>query len=270
MILPGWQSRYNAKTAAGHWEETEVSTSVDQLPTGIAGGERISITATDGHVLNCWRVAAAGDSTYGVVVLQEIFGVNAHVREVCARFASSGATAISPALFDRVEPGVELGYDDAGIEKGRKLREGIGWAAAICDVEAAVRAAGPIGPVAVIGFCWGGTLAFLASTRIEGISCAVSYYGGQTVPFAKERIRVPVLMHFGESDPRIPEADRACILENNPDIEAHVYPADHGFNCSHRKQWHEPSATLAMSRTMDFLARHLPMERSPNISMANN
>ena len=135
-------------------------------------------------------------------------------------------------------------------------------AQAVADTaKAAVDYAAKSGPVAVVGFCWGGTLAFLAAARFDNVACAVSYYGGQTVPFAHERIKAPVLMHFGSEDPRIPEADRKIILDANPDIEAYVYEADHGFNCDHRKEFHALSAALAFERTFSFLTRHIGATR---------
>ena len=220
-------------------------------------GRMETLTSRDGHVLEAWCVAPSEDSHWAVVVLHEIFGVNPHIREVCATYAALGAAAVAPALFDRARRGVSLSYDGEGIEEGRSLREKVGWDAAVADVRAAVDFAGRWGPVAVVGYCWGGTLAFLAATRFENVCCAVSYYGGQTVPFASERIRVPVLMHFGSEDPRIPQADREVILSHNPDIESHLYPADHGFNCNHRKEWHAASAKLAMERTTAFLSANV-------------
>jgi carboxymethylenebutenolidase len=192
-----------------------------------------------------------------LVVLQEIFGVNAHIREVCDAFARRGYLAVAPALFDRAERGVELGYDSAAIEKGRRLRAAIGWDAMLLDVSAAV-AAGGAGPVAVLGYCWGGTLAFLAAARLAGIACAVGYYGGQTAPFAQEKVQVPLLLHFGEFDPRTPPDYIDAIRRHNPQIEIHLFPADHGFNCDHRKEWHEPSARSALQLSLAFLDRHMP------------
>jgi dienelactone hydrolase len=126
------------------------------------------------------------------------------------------------------------------------------------DVEAAVAAAGDAGPVAVLGYCWGGTLAFLAAARLPGIACAVGYYGGQTAPFAHEKVKVPVLLHFGALDPRTPPDYIDAIRRHNPQIEIHMFPADHGFNCDHRKEWHEPSARRALELTLAFLESHMP------------
>lgn len=218
-------------------------------------GEDLVLTAADGHRLQAYRARPDGDPKGGLAVLQEIFGVNAHIRELCDAFAQAGYEALAPALFDRAERGVEMDYGPDSVERGRVLRAAIAWDDMLLDVQAALDAL-DASPKAAIGYCWGGTLAFLAAARLEGLACAVSYYGGQTVPFAQEPIRVPVLMHFGAEDPRIPPQDRAAIQAGNPAIEMHVFPADHGFNCDHRKEFHAPSADEALRLTFAFLERH--------------
>lgn len=220
-------------------------------------GSTIQLVASDGHRLAAYRAHPDGESRAGLVVLQEIFGVNKHIRELCDRYAASGFMAVAPSLFDRAERDIDMGYDADAVETGRRLRAAIGWDASLLDVQAAIDEASAAGPVVVLGFCWGGTLAFLAATRLKGVSCAVSYYGGQTVPFAQEPIRVPVIMHFGEFDPRIPESDREVIQKGNPAIEMHVFPADHGFNCDHRKEFDADCAERAQALTNDFINRNL-------------
>lgn len=204
-------------------------------------------------MLRAYRVDPVGAARGGLVVLHEIFGVNEHMRDVCDDYARRGYLVVAPALFDRVERGVELDYGIEGIARGRDLRSKIAWESSLLDVQAAIDAAGQGGAVAVLGYCWGGTLAYLAATRLRGLACAVSYYGGQTTPFAAERARVPMMMHFGEMDPRIPEADILEVARHNPTIEIHKYPADHGFNCDSRKEWHAASAHSALERTLSFL-----------------
>lgn len=204
-----------------------------------------------------YEALPSGAPRGGLVILHEIFGVNAHIREVCEGYAERGYAAIAPALFDRAERGVELGYDADGIERGRVLRAAIGWEGSLLDVQAAIDRAGTYGPVGIVGYCWGGTLAFLATTRLRGLRCAVGYYGGQTVPFARETPKVPLMLHFGEFDPRIPPEDVEEIRRHNPQIEMHYFPADHGFNCDHRKEWHEPSAREALRLTLAFLDKHV-------------
>lgn len=190
-------------------------------------------------------------------MLHEIFGLNAHIREVCDGYARTGYLALAPALFDRAQRGVELAYGPDEVEQGRRLRAAIDWDASLLDVQAAIDNAAGGGTAGVVGYCWGGTLAFLAATRLSHVACAVSYYGGQTVPFAAEKVRVPVLMHFGDKDLRIPEADIEAVWRHNPQIEIHRHPADHGFNCDHRKEFHAPSAERALAQTLEFLNRSL-------------
>jgi carboxymethylenebutenolidase len=226
-------------------------------PSAPIATSMIALTARDGHRLSAYRVEPKRSNGAGLVVLQELFGLNAHIRQVCDAYGALGYGVISPGLFDRVRPNVDLGYDQMGIEAGRKLRAQIGWDAALADVQAAIDAASAAGPVAVLGYCWGGSLAFLAATRLRGLRCAVGYYGGQTAPFAEEKIRVPVMLHFGTLDPRIPPADIERIRRGNPAIEIHSFPADHGFNCDHRKEWHGPSAKEALALTLGFLSRCL-------------
>jgi carboxymethylenebutenolidase len=223
-------------------------------------GSTISLQAADGHQLAAYRASPRMPSGRAIVILQEIFGVNAHIREVCDALARRGYLTIAPALFDRAERGVELGYDAEAVEKGRRLRAAIGWDATLMDVSAAVAAAGAAGRAAVLGYCWGGTLAFLSAAWLRGIACAIGYYGGQTVPFADERVQVPLLLHFGEFDPRTPPHDIDTIRRHNPQIEMHMFPADHGFNCDHRKEWHEPSARRALELSLAFLDRHMPAQ----------
>ena len=139
----------------------------------------------------------------------------------------------------------------------RDLRSQVGWDGPLRDLQASIDAAGRVGPVAVLGYCWGGSLAFLAATRLRGLRCAVGYYGGQTAPFAHEHVRVPVLLHFGEFDPRVPAADVETIRRHNPGIEIHMFPADHGFNCDHRQEWHAASAAHALDLSLAFMRRHL-------------
>ncbi|MCC0051754.1 MAG: dienelactone hydrolase family protein [Rhodobiaceae bacterium] len=251
------------KNVAGKGRK-DVPAIVGNDPPRHRDGRSIWLRAEDGHSLDAWCVEPDGDAHWGAVILQEIFGVNAHVRETCERYADLGACAIAPALFDRAQRKTELDYNAEGVAIGRELRERVGWDAAVADVKAAVDEASRYGPVCVIGYCWGGTLAFLSATRFDNVACAISYYGGQTVPFAHEKIAAPVMMHFGSEDPRIPEADREIIQSGNPGIEAHVYPADHGFNCDHRKEFHAPSAALSMERNLAFLAAHIGAGRINN------
>ncbi len=218
-------------------------------------GEMVRIRAEDGHEFDAYRAEPQGDARGGVVVIQEIFGVNRHIREVADGFARDGYVAIAPALYDRVERGIELGYEPDDIARGREIRAEVGWDGPVKDIAAAVQALP--GKVGTVGYCWGGSLSFLAATRIDGLACAVVYYGGQIVPFKDETAKCPLLMHFGDMDQSIPMADVDAIRAAQPKAEIHVYHADHGFNCDHRKQYHPESARLARERTLAFFARHI-------------
>ena len=199
----------------------------------------------------------------GLVVVQEIFGVNAHIRAVTERYARDGLLALAPALFDPVERDAELAYDEAGFKSGRALASALGFDRAVAIVEAAAaqlrtllseEASGHRTGVGVVGFCWGGSVAYLANTRL-GLP-AVSYYGARTVPFLGEPLKAPMLFHFGVRDQSIPEADIDAHRRAQPDAGLHVYDAGHGFNRDvDPRHYDEASARLAHRRTLDFLQR---------------
>jgi carboxymethylenebutenolidase len=218
-------------------------------------GSTIELVARDGHRLSAYQALPAGGGTPkgGVVVIQEIFGVNGHIRRVADGFAAQGYAAVAPALFDRLRPGIELGYDPGSVAEGRELRSQLGWDGPLADVQAAIEAAAAYGKVGVVGYCWGGSLAFLSATRLTGLACAVGYYGGQIAPYAGERTRVPVILHFGEKDQAIPMSDVDRIRAAHPDMSIFTYPADHGFNCDERGSYDAASAALALERTLLFL-----------------
>jgi carboxymethylenebutenolidase len=209
--------------------------------------------------VDAWRADPSIPSKGALVVVQEIFGVNAHIRGVVERFASHGFIALAPALFDLVEPDVKLAYDEAGVAKGRELAAAVGFDRAVASVDAAARMlAGdsPHGKVGVVGFCWGGTVALLANARL-GLP-AVDYYGGRSVPFlGVEHPRAPLLCHFGERDPLIPPEHVALHRTHLPDALIEIWPAGHGFNCEQRADYHEASAREALAGTLSFFERAL-------------
>ncbi|MGH7367720.1 MAG: dienelactone hydrolase family protein [Candidatus Rokuibacteriota bacterium] len=216
-------------------------------------GTMITLTAENGHRLSAYRAAPSGAPKGGLVVVQEIFGVNHHIQSVCDRFAADGYVALAPALFDRVEPGIDLGYTADDIERGRSLKGKVDIADMVADVKAAVQALDREGQsVGVVGYCLGGTLAWLACTRIDGVKAAVGYYGGGIAETASETPRCPVLLHFGETDQSIPPEHWARIRAAHPEVPLHVYPAGHGFSCDERASYHEPSAAVARQRTLGF------------------
>lgn len=220
-------------------------------------GEHVTLTAADGHKLDAYVARPDGPAKGGLVVVQEIFGVNAHIRAVADGFATEGYVAVAPALFDRIRPGIELGYDEAGVSEGRALRPQVAWEATVLDVDAAMTLAAEAGRVGVVGYCWGGSVAWLAATRLKP-AAAVGYYGGHIHEFASEKPACPVMLHFGEEDAGIPlenvEIVRAARAAR-ADVTIHLYPgAGHGFNCDLRGSYHPEAAALARSRSLDFLA----------------
>jgi carboxymethylenebutenolidase len=221
-------------------------------------GDMIKLTAEDGFKLSAYRATPAGTPRGGVVIIQEIFGVNSHIKRVSDGYAADGYAVIAPGLFDRVEPGFETGYEQADIERGRAVRGKIPWDTMLTDVRAAVAELERAGhKVAVIGYCMGGSVAWLSATRIDGLAAAVGYYGGAIAEFAEERPRCPVRLHFGETDASIPKEHYEKVKTIHPKIPVHIYPAGHGFNCDQRGSYHEPSARLARERTIEFLHKHL-------------
>ena len=216
-------------------------------------GTDIRLTASDGHACDAYRADPETPPKAGLVVVQEIFGVNAHIRAVTDGFATAGYAAIAPAFFDRAETGVELGYDEADTTRGRALRAKLGWEQTILDVAAAAEALQPAGKIGVVGYCWGGSVAWLATCRLN-LNAAVGYYGGQVVDFKDEKPHCPVMLHFGETDAGIPLSDVDAVRAAQPEVPIHLYPAGHGFNCDHRASYHAESAKLALERTLDFLA----------------
>jgi carboxymethylenebutenolidase len=210
------------------------------------------LTAADGHTLDAYEVRPDG-ATAAVVVIQEIFGVNDHIRSVVDRYASFGYHAIAPALFDRTERGVELGYDEAGIAAGRALVGPILWEPAIKDTAAAIAQVAATGPVAIVGYCFGGSLAWVAANELP-VTAAVGYYGAQIPNLLERAPKVPTLLHFGELDGGIPLDRVEAVGEAYPEVEIHVYPeAQHGFSCDARASYHPLSAAIALGRSLEFM-----------------
>lgn len=216
---------------------------------------RVDLSALDGGRIGGVLARPAGTPVGGIVLVQEIFGVNPHIRAVAEGFATDGWLTLAPAFFDRVEADVELAYDAEGYARGRALVGELGFDAPLRDVHAAVarlRAELPAtAPLGVVGYCWGGTLAFLAATRL-GLP-AVGYYGARTPQFLHERPQAPLLLHFGESDASIPAEAVARIRSALPGVPCHLYPAGHGFNRLGHADGDPVCAALARHRTLDFL-----------------
>jgi carboxymethylenebutenolidase len=217
-------------------------------------GHPVSIETPSGRI-GGWRADPPIPPKGALVVVQEIFGVNPHIRQVVERFAAHGFVALAPALFDHLEPDVELEYTPDGVARGRDLMQQLGVDRAVADVRAAERMLSDVGKIGVVGYCWGGTIAYLANTRLN--LPAVSYYGGRTVPFLHERLSAPMMFLFGENDPIISAGDVALHREQHPEATFHVYPAGHGFNCDQRADYDASASADALARTLAFFERTL-------------
>ena len=220
-------------------------------------GKWIELTAADGARIAAYRADPAGKPRGGLVVVQEIFGVNGHMRSVCDGFAADGYLAVAPALFDRYERKVDLGYTPDDIARGRELRGRAGADAALADIAAARAVAAEAGKVGVIGYCWGGLLAWLAAARVPGFAAAITYYGGGMPDAIGEQPTVPVLAHFGEQDAMIPVAGVRALAAAHPGAQVHLYAAGHGFNCDQRGSFDAASAQRARERTLAFIGQHI-------------
>ena len=221
-------------------------------------GKQFKLITTDQHSLGAYRADPAGKPKGGIVVVQEIFGVNHHIRAVCDRLAALGYVAVAPAIFDRFVRDFECGYTPDEIAHARSYLGNLDWDKMMLDVSAAqadIKGAGPLG---VIGFCMGGTAAFLAACRLPGFAASVSFYGGMIGKFADEKPKCPMQMHFGEKDASIPMSDVDAVRAAQPKAEIHVYMgAQHGFGCDERGSFSKPDYELAQQRTLDFFKTNL-------------
>jgi carboxymethylenebutenolidase len=221
-------------------------------------GKQFTLTTSDKHSLGAYRADPAGTPKGGMVVVQELFGVNHHIRAVCDRLAALGYAAVAPAVFDRFVRDFESGYTPDEIAHARSYLGNLNWDHMVADIAAAQADLKGVGPVGVIGFCMGGTAAFLAACRLRGLSAAVAYYGGMIGKFADEKPKCPLQMNFGEKDEGIPMATVEEIKKKQPQAETYVYPnAAHGFYCDERASYNKDAAALAWSRTQEFLAKHM-------------
>lgn len=221
-------------------------------------GHTVTLTASDGFKLGGYRADPASAPKGAIVVIQEIFGVNSHIRNICDRLAKEGYVAIAPAIFDRSEPNFQSGYSPEEVAVARKFVASPDWPAMLRDTQAAIDVVKDVGPVGIIGFCLGGSVAYAAATKLSGLSAAVGYYGGAIVRFADDKPTVPTQLHFGEKDSGIPLSDVETIKAKRPEVEVFVYPgAQHGFGCDERASYDKASSDLAWQRSLAFFTKHL-------------
>ncbi len=193
-------------------------------------GKMIELSASDGHKLAAYRTEPKGKPSGALIVVQEIFGVNSHIKSVADGYAADGYLAIAPAFFDRAQRGVDLGYTQADKSAGK---------------------------VGIVGYCWGGTVAWMAAARLAGLSCSVCYYGGGIPNNAGEKPKCPVMFHWGETDQSIPIEAAKKAAAQHPSAQSFIYKAGHGFNCDQRGSYHAESAKLARSRSLEFLRKNI-------------
>jgi carboxymethylenebutenolidase len=225
-------------------------------------GNFVDLKAADGFSFPAYVAQPAGQPKGAVVVLQEIFGVNSHIRSVADGYAAQGYLAVAPATFHRVKPGVEIGYSPDDMKTGQELKaavEALPAPGVLQDIQAAIDYASKAGKVGIVGYCWGGLLTWRAACTLDGLSAAVPYYGGgMTTPEESARQpKVPVMAHFGDQDHWIPVDTVKAFEKAHPEVEVHLYAANHGFNCDQRASYNAGAAATALERTLDFFRRHL-------------
>lgn len=220
-------------------------------------GQVIELTASDGHRFNAYRAAPTGKIRGALIVVQEIFGVNSHIRSVTDGYAADGYLSIAPAFYDRAQRNYETGYSQDEIQAGIAVMQKLDWNNTMQDVQATLDALKSSGKVAIVGYCWGGTVAWLAAARLSGLSCAIPYYGGGIPGFMDEKPKCPVMFQFGEQDqnPSLEQAKK--IAAAHPTAISNFYAAGHGFNCDQRASFDAAASKLARTRTLEFLAKHI-------------
>ena len=226
------------------------------------------LTTGDGHKFSAYRADPDGTPKGAVIVVQDSFGINPDIRKITNEFAAKGYLAIAPSLFDGVKTDAALGYDEGGLAEGLDLVRQVGTERAIGDIQQAVDAARSAGKVAIVGYGWGGYLAYVAANRVSGIACSVGYYGGGIAEDYREKRKVPTLLHFGEGDPLTPSEQVIQFRSRRPDVSAFSYPgAAHGFNCDVRDCYHDESAKAALDRTLSWIFQYV--EGQPPVALKN-
>ena len=221
-------------------------------------GSMIELQAADGHKLAAYRADPQGKPRGAVVVIQEIFGVNSHIKAVADGYAADGYLAIAPAMFDRAQRGYDTGYSQPEIQAGVAVMQALDWKQTLLDVEAVVAEAKKAGKAGIVGYCWGGTVSWVAAARSAGLACAAPYYGGGMPGFIGDKPKCPTMCHFGELDQSPTLEQSKAIAKAHPEVSAHFYPgAGHGFNCDQRGSYHAEASKLARRRTVEFFRKHL-------------
>jgi carboxymethylenebutenolidase len=220
-------------------------------------GSNIKLTASDGHTFDGYRADPEGTPKSGIVIVQEIFGVNSQIRGTADSFAKDGYVAIAPAFFDRKKSGVDLGYTPDDMQIGRGIAMELDWDNTVMDVNAVAEVLKEFGKVGLVGYCWGGSVAWVSACRAN-VDCAIGYYGGRIIDTVDAEPKCPTQLHFGDLDKAIPIEDVEAIKSAHPDVPVFRYAeAEHGFSCDDRASYHEESTKIARTRTNGFFAMHL-------------
>ena len=220
-------------------------------------GESIKATASDGHEFDIYLAQSKGSPRGGVVLIQEIFGVNNHIKNVAEKFSSNGYLVGAPSLFDRVQRDIQLGYSTEDIRRGRELKDNLSNESPLMDITATLNIVRSAGHVAVVGYCWGGTLAWLSACQVDGFNAAISYYGGGIGKLLSIQPKCPTIFHFGEQDHAIPAEEINSLRQAHPECPVFLYPADNGFNCEQRDSFHSTSSAIAFERTIQHLDKYI-------------
>ncbi len=217
-------------------------------------GSTLTLTSGDGARIDCYHVVPEGERKGGLVLIMEIFGVTEHIKEMCDRFAEDGYEVLSPALYDRQQKNYQAGYAPEDIQRSLEMRAANPYDNTVLDVQMCIDALKDKGPVFVTGYCYGGTVAWLAACRCHDLTAAAGYYGGAIKDFIDEQPKCPIILHFGEHDHSIPMTNVAAIRQAHPDVPVYIYDAGHGFNSDRRADYNEAAAELARKRTLDHFA----------------
>lgn len=220
-------------------------------------GKIVELKAADGHQFDAYVAEPAGTPKGLIIVAPEIFGVNSHIRHVTDGYAAEGYLAISPAFFDRVQRKYETGYSAEDIAAGVEIMNKMDLGDCMHDVTATIEFGKSAGKVGIVGYCWGGVIAWVAAQRLTGLACSVPYYGGGVPSFVTDKLRCPVMLQFGETDQSIPLEKAQAVAAAYPEATVFYYPAGHGFNCDQRGSYDAPSAKLALTRTLEFFKMHV-------------
>lgn len=218
-------------------------------------GKTTSFKAKDGAEISAYHAEARGARKGGLVVVQEIFGVTDHIRDVCDSYAAEGFEVLAPSLFDRQEKGFEASYEQPGIQRAMALRAKNDIAVSLQDIQLCIDRLKTKGPVFIVGYCYGGSIVWLACCRLSGLAAGSAYYGALIPQHAHEKPRCPLILHFGKTDRGIPLDGVEKVRAAHPEVPVYLYDAGHGFNSDRRPDYHAPSAALARSRTLELFAR---------------